>query len=332
VVYFSGKTRKIDHLSPFFTSEASKNRNNFPQMLDIFNQKKFHIQGHRGARGLLPENTIESCLEALKWGVDGLEIDVVVSKDGQIVVSHEPWMSTQICSFPDGKPVITEGLCLLDMDYADIKKYDCGLRGHPKFRNQKAIKCYKPTLYDLMNAVNKLNNVQYHIEEPDKTHEKLNTVQKKNNVQQIVEKPKKPFFNIEIKSLKPYYRKYVPTPNEFVHLLKGPLSKMPENSFYISSFDPQVLRVVKREMPKIPIAFLTENKISLALNIRRLGFIPDMYSPYYRFMSLKTVKKAHQMGMKVVTWTVNDVKIALKLKNWGVDGIITDYPNLNCEL
>jgi glycerophosphoryl diester phosphodiesterase len=268
-------------------------------MLNIFNEKKFHLQGHRGARGLLPENTIESCLEALKWGVDGLEIDVVVSKDGQIIVSHEPWMSPLICSFPDGKPVNTEGVRLLDLNYEDIKKYDCGLRGHPKFLQQKPVKCYKPTFYDLVNEVHNSSK-----------------------------KPLKPFFNIEIKSLSAYYRRYVPTPNEFVKLLKAPLSTMPENSFYISSFDPQVLRVVKREMPKIPLAFLTENTLSVALNIRRLGFIPDMYSPYHRFISPKTVKIAHKLRMKVVTWTVNDVKTAQKLKNWGVDGIITDYPNL----
>jgi glycerophosphoryl diester phosphodiesterase len=270
-------------------------------MLEVFKQKKFHIQGHRGARGLLPENTIESCLEALKYGVDGLEIDVVVSKDGEIIVSHEPWMSAQICSFPDGKPVNTEGVRLLDMDYADIKKYDCGLRGHPKFPSQMPLKCYKPTLYELASVV--FTSTQ---------------------------KPIQPFFNIEIKSLKSYYRRYVPTPHAFVQLLKDPLSKMPENSFYISSFDPQILRVVKREMPKIPLAFLTENRLSMALNIRRLGFIPDIYSPYHRFMTIKTVKQAHQWGIKIVTWTVNEVQDAQKLKSWGVDGIITDYPNLFC--
>ena len=274
-------------------------------MLDIFKHKKFHIQGHRGARGLLPENTIESCLEAVKWGVDGLEIDVVVSKDGQIVVSHEPWMSSQICSFPDGKPVNTEGLRLIEMDYDDIKKYDCGLRGHPKFPLQKPIKCYKPTLYELVNTVHRMNSVH-----------------------NLGNNRPVPYFNIEIKSLPIYYRRYVPTPNEFVNLLKDPLSKMPENSFYISSFDPQVLRVVRREMPKIPLAFLTENILGVDLNIRRLGFIPEMYSPYHRFTTLKTVKKAHRLGMKVVTWTVNDVKDFNKMKNWGVDGVITDYPNV----
>ena len=104
--------------------------------------KKFHIQGHRGARGLLSENTIQSCIEAVKYGVDGLEIDVVVSKDGQIVVSHEPWMSPLFYSFPDGKPVIARheasSLFLINLDYSEIKKYDCGSRGNPLFPSQKA--------------------------------------------------------------------------------------------------------------------------------------------------------------------------------------------------
>ena len=285
----------------------------------IFTNKKLHIQGHRGARGLLPENTIESCIEAVKWGVDGIEIDVVVSKDGQIVVSHEPWMSPQICSFPNGQPIKSfftpdvwgqvEGVkSLLKMDYAEIKLYDCGQRGHPKFPNQKPIKAYKPTLYELVE------NVYSYCE-------KTNTP--------------RPFFNIEIKSLPIYYRRFVPPPNEFVSLLKDSLSigvpshsKIPENRFYISSFDPQILRVVKREMPKIPLAFLTENLLGVDLNIRRLGFVPEMYSPYYRFTALKTVKIAHKLGMKVVTWTVNDVHNFNNMKNLGVDGVITDYPNI----
>jgi glycerophosphoryl diester phosphodiesterase len=270
-----------------------------------FTTKKMQIQGHRGARGLLPENTIESCIEAVKCGVAGIEIDVVVSKDGQIVVSHEPWMSPQICSYPNGqavKPFFTEGVkSLLKMDYAEIKQYDCGSRGHPKFQNQKPLKAYKPTLYELVSSV-------YAYCETAKVA--------------------KPFFNIEIKSLPIYYRRFVPPPNEFVTLLKYPLSILPENSFYISSFDPQVLRVVKRELPKISLAFLTENILGLSLNIRRLGFIPQMYSPYYRFLSLKMVKKAHYMGMKVVTWTVNDVQDFNRLRNMGVDGVITDYPNV----
>ena len=273
--------------------------------------KKFHIQGHRGARGLLPENTIESCLEAVKLGVDGLEIDVVVSKDGQIVVSHEPWMSPLFCSFPDGKPVIARheagSLFLKNMLYEDIKKYDCGARGNPLFPSQKPITAYKPTLYELVNAVQSYCKT-----------EKLTV----------------PFFNIEVKSHPDWYRKLVPPPSEFVDLLKQPLScfvprndiSIMEASFYISSFDPFFLKLLKKEMPKVSIAFLTENKLSLELNLKRLGFKPDFYSPYYRFLTHKMVNQAHRLGIKVVTWTVNSERDATILKKMGVDGIITDYP------
>ena len=268
--------------------------------------KKFHIQGHRGARGLLPENTIESCIEAVKCGVDGLEIDVVVSKDGQIVVSHEPWMSPLFCSFPDGKPVIARheasSIFLMNMDYEEIKEYDCGSRGNPLFPTQKSITAYKPTLYELVEAVNSYCKTA-----------KLTA----------------PFFNIEVKSHPAWYRKLVPPPIAFVDLMRHPLSNFREKGieFYISSFDPFFLKLLKKEMPKVQIAFLTENKLSLELNLKRLGFKPDFYSPYYRFLTHKTVNNAHRLGIKVVTWTVNDVKDAALLKKMGVDGVITDYPN-----
>ena len=273
--------------------------------------KKFHIQGHRGARGLLPENTIESCIEAVKCGVDGLEIDVVVSKDGQIVVSHEPWMSPLFCSFPDGKPVIARheasSSFLMNMDYAEIKKYDCGSRGNPLFPTQKSITAYKPTLYELVNAVQAYCKTA-----------KLNA----------------PFFNIEVKSHPKWYRKLVPLPSVFIDLLKDSLlphsarsdNFIMEAPFYISSFDPLFLKLLKKEMPKVPIAFLTENKLSLKLNLKRLGFKPDFYSPYYRYLTHKTVNNAHRLGIKVVTWTVNDERDTALLRKMGVDGIITDYP------
>ena len=274
--------------------------------------KKFHIQGHRGARGWLPENTIESCIEAVRRGVDGLEIDVVVSKDGQIVVSHEPWMSPLFCSFPDGQWVGTDGrvshheaphqeVILKNMDYEEIRKYNCGLRGNPIFSSQKPISAYKPTLYELVNAVQ------------DYCQTENLTV---------------PFFNIEVKSHPAWYRKLVPPPSLFIALLKQPLSKLSEKGiqYYISSFDPLFLKLFKKEMPQVLIAFLTENKLSLELNLKRLGFMPNFYSPYYRFLTSKTVNHAHRLGIKVVTWTVNDERDAALLKKMGVDGIITDYP------
>ena len=97
-------------------------------------EKNFTIQGHRGARGHLPENTLQSCCRAIELGADGLEIDVCVTKDKQIIVSHEPFMSRLICAFPDGKPVDTEGsLFLKNMSVAEIQTFDCGSRctGYP---------------------------------------------------------------------------------------------------------------------------------------------------------------------------------------------------------
>ncbi len=263
--------------------------------------KSFKIQGHRGARGLLPENTIESCIEAIKCGVDGLEIDVVVSQDGQIVVSHEPWMSPLFCSFPDGKALDTEGVLLKNLTYAEIRQYDCGSRGNPRFKTQKAISAYKPTLYELIKSVN-----EYCL-----TH-----------------KIPVPFFNIEVKSDPKWYRKYVPIPSVFIENLKHPLSILDKNAFYVSSFDPHFLRVLKSKMPHIPLAFLTENKMSFEQNLRHLGFLPEIYSPYYRNITAKMVTQAHRKGIEIMTWTVNEVREAERLKCMGVDGVITDYPNL----
>jgi glycerophosphoryl diester phosphodiesterase len=264
----------------------------------------FKIQGHRGARGLLPENTIESCIEAIKCGVDGLEIDVVVSKDGQVVVSHEPWMSPLFCSCPDGKAlprIGTEGVLLKNLTYDEIRHFDCGSRGNPRFESQKAISTYKPTLYELIKSVNEYC---------------------------LVNKSPVPFFNIEVKSDPKWYRKYVPVPSVFIERLKYPLSILNKNAFYISSFDPNFLRVFKSKIPRIPLAFLTENKMSLEQNLRHLGFLPDIYSPYYHHITAKMVTQAHRKGIKIMTWTVNEVREAERLKRMGVDGVITDYPNL----
>ncbi len=275
------------------------------------------IQGHRGARGLLPENTILSCCKAVELGVDGLEIDVVVSKDNQIVVSHEPWMSPHFCSFPDGKPLDTveernpdtpstrgKGILLRNLTVSDIQKYDCGSRGNPLFPTQKPVSCFKPTLYELISAVHAFCEK---------------------------EKREKPFWNIEVKSHPKWYGRLVPPPLIFVRLLLKELDKIGltnKNAFYISSFDPQFLRVFRKQAPSVKLAFLTENRLSFKKNIRKLGFTPPIYSPYFKFINKKMVQQAHQKGVKIMTWTVNDAQTADILRGWQVDGLITDFPNL----
>jgi glycerophosphoryl diester phosphodiesterase len=267
-------------------------------------QKSFHIQGHRGARGLLPENTIESCCRAVALGADGLEIDVVVSRDNQIVVSHEPWMSPLFCSFPNGKAVDTEGVLIKNLTVSDIQKYDCGSRGNPRFPNQEKLISFKPTFYELVNAVH--------------------TFCEKGNL-------RKPFWNIEVKSHPKWYGRIVPPPPIFVRLLMNEIKTVgleKTNSFYISSFDPNILREMKKHTPSVKSAFLTENRLSFKQNIKNLGFKPNIYSPYFKFLNKKTIEAAHRSGVKIITWTVNDVPTTEILRGWQIDGVITDFPNL----
>ncbi|MEP6647758.1 MAG: glycerophosphodiester phosphodiesterase family protein, partial [Saprospiraceae bacterium] len=136
-------------------------------------QKKIDWQGHRGCRGLMPENTMPGFMKAVELGVTTLELDVVISKDGQVVVSHEPWMSSIICSHPDGTPVTKseeKTLNLYNMDYSEIQTYDCGKRGNPDFPSQMQVGTVKPTLKMVIRSVevfaaeNKFRQPRYNIE------------------------------------------------------------------------------------------------------------------------------------------------------------------------
>jgi hypothetical protein len=107
----------------------------------------FDLQGHRGARGLLPENTLQGFEKALALGVTTLELDLAISRDGKVVVSHEPWFSSQICSRPDGTPVTedeAQTLSLYALSYEEIARFDCGQRGHPSFPEQQPVAAAKP--------------------------------------------------------------------------------------------------------------------------------------------------------------------------------------------
>ncbi len=130
---------------------------------------EYDLQGHRGARGLLPENSIPGFLLALEYGVDTIEMDVVVSADSQVVVSHEPWMSAEICSHPDSTAVDEEeamSLNLFTMSYERIALFDCGSRGNERFPEQEPMSVAKPLLVDALRAVESAAEtpVRYNIE------------------------------------------------------------------------------------------------------------------------------------------------------------------------
>ena len=264
----------------------------------------FNWQGHRGARGLVPENSIPAFLKALEYEVTTLELDVAVSKDHKIIVSHEPWFSSVIASHPNGEAVTKDeeyDLKLIDMDYATIKSYDCGQRAHPRFPEQELMQVHKPSLEDVVNAVKKYCALK--------------------------DKPL-PYWNIEIKSHPMGDTIFHPLPANFAELL---VKELQDWGIYskttIQSFDIRPLKYLRNKHPKIALALLVENQDGHEKNLQKLGFIPEIYSCYHKFLDKNVVDSLHQKGMQVIPWTVNEVTRMDTLIEMGVDGIITDYPN-----
>ena len=269
----------------------------------------FDWQGHRGCRGLLPENTIPAFLKALEYPVTTLELDLAVSKDSQLIISHDPWMHDGICSKPNGQTVSkaeAKELKLFKMTYEEIKSYDCGSLGNPAFPQQKPLKAHKPSLKDMVDAV--------------KNHTFLQG------------KPL-PQFNIEIKSKPAWDNVYTPAPATFVKLLLEQIDQMGiRQKVCIQSFDVRPLQIIHRQAPDIKIALLIENLDGIKSNLKKLGFKPQVYSPYYRLLRKRHIRKLHKMGIAVIPWTVNSTKAMKRLRKRGVDGIITDYPNRIAEV
>ena len=268
------------------------------------NQKTIDWQGHRGARGLVPENSIPSFLKALEYPIKTLELDVAVSKDNQIIISHEPWFSHHICSKPDSTEVSKaeeKSLLIMEMTYEEIKAFDCGSRGNERFPEQQKMKTFKPSLRDMVKEIEAFC---------EKNNREL------------------PFYNIEIKSHPNYYDSLVPQPTVFVQLV---LKEVNELGIYdrsnLQSFDVNVLKEINKQDSKIPVAYLIESINSFEENIKLLDFQPSIYSPYHIFVHQGLVNEVRAKNMKLIPWTVNEVDRMKELISLGVDGIITDYPN-----
>jgi glycerophosphoryl diester phosphodiesterase len=262
-------------------------------------------QGHRGARGLAPENSLPAFLLALEYPqIRTLELDVVISADSQVVVSHEPWMSADICSLPDGRPVSEEtatDLNLFQMTYAEIQAYDCGRRTHPRFPEQRPLAVPKPTLAAVVTAVE------------DRC--------------QDLERPA-PGYNIEIKSKPEWDDSYTPPPTVFATLVVQEVQRLGiADRTTIQSFDPRSLRAVRALDSTLTLALLIDNAYGFRRNLDSLGFQPDIYSPHYALVSHQLLTDLHAAGLQLIPWTVNDTATMRGLYELGVDGIITDYPN-----
>jgi glycerophosphoryl diester phosphodiesterase len=268
------------------------------QKIKMQTKANFDWQGHRGARGLFPENTLEGMLFALQYPITTLELDVVISKDGLVVLSHEPWMSEEICLDPIGNPVKELEHNLYKMKYSKIVQFDCGSKIHPRFKNQIKIKTHKPLLKDVMLEVEKKN--------------------------------KKILYNIEIKSsLEAEGKGYQPTYKKFSDLVIKTIKELlPENRYTIQSFDWRVLNYLAEKYPKVNRVALIEEPYNLSEVLKQLSSPPQVFSPNYKLLTQDDISYLQKNGIKVIPWTINDPEDMKKLIQMGVDGIITDYPNL----
>ncbi len=271
----------------------------------------FDLQGHRGARGLLPENTIPAFLRALELGVTTLELDVVIAKDATVVVSHDPWMSATICALPSGEPVpVAEQKTyrLFEMTYDEVTRYDCGSRGNPDFSRQEKMNVAKPRLRDMIDAA-----------EAYAREHGLPPVQ----------------YNIETKSRPEWDGTFTPDPETFTRLLHTVLVETGvKDRAILQSFDVRTLQIGRRLDPSWCLALLlgSENDPGMAANLDTLGFTPEIYSPDYHLVDADLLREAHDRNMLVIPWTVNTLEEMQRLKNLGVDGLITDYPDLGVGL
>ena len=272
--------------------------------------QEFDIQGHRGCRGLLPENSIQAMLKAIDLGVTTLEMDVVISKDNQVVLSHEPFLSYEIALDLNGKEIEEKeekSYNLYQMNYEQIKQYDCGSKIHPRFLEQQKIKTYKPLLSEVIDSV------EHYIK--------------------IKHPGKKIYYNIETKTTIEGDGIFHPKTEDFVNLMvKVIKEKQIDDRVYIQSFDVRTLGFLHKEYPEFKTVLLVENEFSIDENLKLLGFKPDVYSPYYKLLNKKKVNQLHQQNIKVIPWTVNDKKDIQQIIKMKVDGIISDYPNRYFEV
>ncbi|MBO6881201.1 glycerophosphodiester phosphodiesterase family protein [Winogradskyella sp.] len=266
---------------------------------------KLDVQGHRGCRGLLPENSLPAFEKAIDLGVHTLELDIAITKDKEVVVSHEPFISRFTCLNPEGNEIPEEmdmAYNLYHMTHEEIKEFDCGSKFHPSYPEQEKLKTYKPLLSEVF--------------EMDKV--------KESEVK----------FNIELKSKPEYYGIYTPHPEEYVKIVLNEIEdKGMFNRVNLQSFDLAILEEVKKQSPKLKVALLIDEDENIATKLAELSYKPEIISPYFELLTSHDLIMNYQdKGYKIIPWTVNEEQDMFKMLRWNVDGIITDYPDRLLEI
>ncbi|RZJ89777.1 MAG: glycerophosphodiester phosphodiesterase [Chryseobacterium sp.] len=274
--------------------------------LSVVAQKKdpkFDIQAHRGGAGLMPENSIPSAINSVKNGWT-IEMDLYMTKDSVLVVTHDPHILALYASYPDGKkvtPEVEKSLLIKDMTYEELRKFEIGLRENPTYPKQQKVYAYIPKFADLIDSAEHYAK-KHHLPKP--TY----------NIQAG------PAYTISDEFRKDFVKK----------IMDIVLKKKIDKRAGFQSFDMGMLETMKRDYPKkidiVMLAGVSGKNLEKALE--KLTFKPDVYSPYFTIVTKEMVEKCHLLGIRIIPWTINNKDDLDKVKALGVDGIITDYPNL----
>lgn len=296
----------------------------------VMAQKTIDLQGHRGARGLLAENTLSSFAAALQAGVSTLELDVVVTSDDVLVIHHDPALNPDITRDAQGHFLTAKGPDIRTLSFQQLQTYDVGrINPHTaygrNFASQKSQDGIRiPRLQDLFEMV-------------------------KAGGHQSVK------FAIETK-ITPQRPDQTPEPEKFVSLLLGDIRRHGlQDRVQILSFDWRTLQAVQKMAPGVPTVYLTAQLPTLdnvaiktgqasawtaGFQHAQYGSIPHMikaaggthWSSFWRELDAQKVRLAQDLGLKVLAWTVNDRQAMGQMLDLGVDGLVTDRPDIAADL
>ena len=266
--------------------------------------KYIDVQSHRGGAGLQPENTWQSMQAGLKRGDNTLEMDFQITKDKQVVVSHENYFLYRYASHPDGTPVTKDEpkTYLYHLDYADIAKWDVGSRGNEVWPDQAKVAAVKPLGSEL------IDKIEQYVRDHD-----LSPVR----------------YNIEMKtSAKKGEGENWPEYHELVDICLPMLaSKNLGDRLVIQCFDVRALEYMHERYPDFKLSYLSSKEPSVEELMAKLSFTPEWWSPNYVVVTPENVAWCHERGIKVVPWTADEPADLQRLIDCGVDAIITNRPD-----
>jgi glycerophosphoryl diester phosphodiesterase len=256
----------------------------------------FDLQGHRGARGHAPENTLPGFERALAIGVTTLELDVGVTRDGVVVIHHDRALNPDIARGPDGQWISVPGPLIKDLSFEELQRYDVG-RIRPGSEYARRFPAQKP-----------IDGARI---------PKLSQLLERNRSGAVR-------FNIETKVSADAPNDTLP-PEPFARALIAEIRKAGvERRSTIQSFDWRTLKVVELEAPEIATAYLTGSQNSDPEKVHAAG--GRIWSPEFGALTRETVASARRLGLKIIPWTVNERGDIARMLELGVDGLISDYP------